>query len=54
MKAAGEAGLRITEIHGIAHDRQGNGKSYHEWFVEFEQGPRSEGLRDKSRYQSAQ
>src|SRR6186713_3270067 len=39
MKAAGEAGLRITEFTVAPMIEQGRGKSYHEWFVEFEDGP---------------
>jgi hypothetical protein len=39
MKAAAEEGLRITEFTVAPMIEQGDGKSYHEWFVEFEQKP---------------
>lgn len=39
MKAAQEAGLHITEFTVAPMIRQGNGKSYHEWFVEFGDKP---------------
>jgi len=39
MKAAQEAGLHITEFTVAPMIQQGNGKSYHEWFVEFENKP---------------
>ncbi|HTI11809.1 MAG TPA: GH3 auxin-responsive promoter family protein [Puia sp.] len=39
MKAAREAGLHITEFTVAPMIQQGNGKSYHEWFVEFENKP---------------
>src|SRR5579872_7009133 len=39
MKAAQEAGLHITEFTVAPVIRQGSGKSYHEWFVEFENKP---------------
>src|SRR5579863_4371523 len=39
MKAAGEAGLNITEFKIAPMIRQGGGKSYHEWFVEFGDRP---------------
>ncbi|HEY4108537.1 MAG TPA: GH3 auxin-responsive promoter family protein [Puia sp.] len=39
MKAAGEAGLNITEFTVAPMIRQEKGKSYHEWFVEFGNQP---------------
>jgi hypothetical protein len=39
MKAAQEAGLHITEFTVAPMIQQGNGKSYHEWFVEFGDKP---------------
>lgn len=39
MKAAGEEGLRITEFTVAPMIQQEKGKSYHEWFVEFEDRP---------------
>lgn len=39
MKAASEAGLHITEFTVAPMIQQGEGKSYHEWFVEFETKP---------------
>ena len=39
MKAAEEAGLHITEFTVAPMIRQDGGKSYHEWFVEFENRP---------------
>jgi hypothetical protein len=39
MKAAEEAGLYITEFTVAPMIRQTDGKSYHEWFVEFERQP---------------
>jgi hypothetical protein len=39
MKAATEAGLHITEFTVAPMIQQGQGKSYHEWFVEFEERP---------------
>jgi hypothetical protein len=39
MKAAEEAGVRITEFTVAPMIQQGGGKSFHEWFVEFEQAP---------------
>lgn len=39
MKAAEEAGLHITEFTVAPMIQQGQGKSYHEWFVEFERTP---------------
>jgi len=39
MKAAGEEGLQIREFTVAPMIQQGNGKSYHEWFVEFENKP---------------
>ena len=39
MKAAEEEGLRITEFTVAPMIQQGEGRSYHEWFVEFESKP---------------
>ncbi|HEX6333269.1 MAG TPA: GH3 auxin-responsive promoter family protein [Flavisolibacter sp.] len=39
MKAAAEAGVRVTEFTVAPMIGQGDGKSYHEWFVEFEDEP---------------
>ena len=39
LKAAQEEGLRITEFTVAPLIQQGEGKSYHEWFIEFEQAP---------------
>jgi phenylacetate-coenzyme A ligase PaaK-like adenylate-forming protein len=39
MKAAEEEGIRITEFTVAPMIQQGDGKSYHEWFVEFEERP---------------
>jgi hypothetical protein len=39
IKAAAEAGLQITEFTVAPMIQQGGGKSYHEWFVEFENNP---------------
>lgn len=39
MKAATEVGLHITEFTVAPMIRQDKGKSYHEWFVEFEERP---------------
>lgn len=39
MKAAEEEGVRITEFTVAPVIQQGNGKSFHEWFVEFENTP---------------
>lgn len=39
LKAAQEEGLHITEFTVAPYIQQGEGKSYHEWFVEFENGP---------------
>jgi hypothetical protein len=39
MKAAEEEGVRITEFTVAPVIQQGNGKSFHEWFVEFESTP---------------
>lgn len=39
LKAAEEEGLRITEFTVAPMIEQGKGKSYHEWFIEFEQEP---------------
>jgi hypothetical protein len=39
MKAAEEEGLHITEFTVAPMIQQGDGKSYHEWFVEFENKP---------------
>lgn len=39
MKAAEREGIRITEFTVAPMIEQGAGKSYHEWFVEFENHP---------------
>ncbi|MBX2924589.1 MAG: GH3 auxin-responsive promoter family protein [Chitinophagaceae bacterium] len=39
MKAAEKEGLKITEFTVAPMVEQGKGKSYHEWFVEFEDKP---------------
>lgn len=39
MKAAGEESLHITEFTVAPYVAQGDGKSYHEWFIEFENMP---------------
>lgn len=39
LKAAAEEGVRITEFTVAPKIQQGQGKSYHEWFVEFENVP---------------
>ncbi|MGV3657436.1 MAG: GH3 auxin-responsive promoter family protein [Chitinophagaceae bacterium] len=39
LKAAHEEGLHITEFTVAPYIQQGEGKSYHEWFVEFEKEP---------------
>ncbi len=39
MKAAAQEALRITEFTVAPMIQQGKGKSYHEWFVEFEEIP---------------
>ena len=39
MKAAREEGLRITEFTVAPMIQQGDGRSFHEWFVEFENSP---------------
>ncbi len=41
MKAAEKEGLKITEFTVAPMVEQGEGKSYHEWFVEFENTPSS-------------
>ncbi|MFT3701100.1 MAG: GH3 auxin-responsive promoter family protein [Agriterribacter sp.] len=41
MKAAEKEGLKITEFTVAPMVEQGKGKSYHEWFVEFENTPGS-------------
>ncbi len=41
MKAAAEENVRITEFTVAPMIQQGNGKSFHEWFVEFENPPKS-------------
>lgn len=59
LKAAREEGVHITEFTVAPMIQQGNGKSYHEWFVEFENEPSSlesfsqkvdENLRQKNIY----
>lgn len=39
LKAAEEEGVRITEFTVAPMIQGGEGKSYHEWFIEFEQEP---------------
>jgi hypothetical protein len=39
LKAAEEDGVRITEFTVAPMIQQERGKSYHEWFVEFEKAP---------------
>ncbi len=39
LKAATETGAKITEFTVGPMIQQGEGKSYHEWFIEFEQEP---------------
>ena len=39
MKAADEENIRITEFTVAPMIQQGEGKSYHEWFIEFENSP---------------
>lgn len=41
LKAAAEEGIGITEFTVAPMVQQGEGKSYHEWFVEFEEEPRN-------------
>lgn len=44
MKAAENEGLKITEFTVAPMVEQGKGKSYHEWFVEFEDRPADLGM----------
>ena len=39
LKAANEEGIQITEFTVAPMIQQGKGKSYHEWFIEFENDP---------------
>jgi hypothetical protein len=39
IKAAEEEGIHITEFTVAPFVQQGSGKSYHEWFIEFENAP---------------
>jgi hypothetical protein len=39
MKAANEEGVKIIEFTVAPKVQQGEGKSYHEWFIEFENAP---------------
>lgn len=39
MKAAREEGVHITEFTVAPHIQNGNGHSYHEWYIEFENMP---------------
>ncbi|HVG42707.1 MAG TPA: GH3 auxin-responsive promoter family protein [Chitinophagaceae bacterium] len=41
LKAAKEEGVRITEFTVAPMIQQGEGKSYHQWFVEFENAPQN-------------
>ncbi len=59
MKAAKEEGIHITEFTVAPMISQGKGKSYHEWFIEFENKPANleefadkvdHNLRDKNIY----
>jgi GH3 auxin-responsive promoter len=59
LKAAGQNNIRITEFTVAPFIQQGEGKSYHEWFVEFENKPDNlqafaeqvnENLREKNIY----
>ncbi len=43
MQAAAEEGVRITEFTVAPMIEQGKGKSFHEWFVEFEKAPQNLG-----------
>jgi hypothetical protein len=54
LKAAEEEGVRITEFTVAPMIQQERGKSYHEWFVEFEEAPADlECLCTKSKHQPA-
>ena len=59
MKAATEENIHITEFTVAPMIQQGEGKSYHEWFIEFEHQPQNleqfaarlnDNLRDKNIY----
>ena len=39
MKAAEEEGVHITEFTVAPHIQNGDGQSYHEWYIEFENIP---------------
>ncbi len=39
LKAAEESGVRIIEFTVAPHISQDNGRSFHQWFVEFEEAP---------------
>ncbi len=39
LKAANEENIKVTEFTVAPMIAQGDGKSYHEWFVEFENTP---------------
>jgi hypothetical protein len=39
LKAAKEEGIKVTEFTVAPFIHQGDGKSYHEWFIEFENPP---------------
>ena len=39
LTAANEEGIKITEFTVAPYVQQGEGKSYHEWFIEFENEP---------------
>ncbi len=41
MKAAGEENLHIVEFTVAPMVQQGEGKSYHEWFIEFAEAPKN-------------
>lgn len=40
LKAAQEEGVHITEFTVAPYIQQGEGKSFHEWFIEFESAPK--------------
>lgn len=48
LKASAEMGVTVTEFTVAPMIQQGEGKSYHEWFIEFEKAPASiSDFRDK-------
>ena len=59
LKSANEENIRVTEFTVAPFIQQGDGKSYHEWFIEFENAPLNmdgfrkkldDNLRDKNVY----